>query len=162
MEYLKSKTKHISDSIKSAGQDFYKSTSITRPWLADFLNPSKFSKPYKREACRRISENLKYYLKNYIITELLIICLSIISQPLYFVIFSALAFFWYYFSSIEGLKLAGREVSQGLRSLLLGTFTMLLALYMAWELIISSLFFIFVFAMIHATYHELPPSTTSI
>ena len=64
------------DSLYNSINSLIQSASVTRPWFADFLNPSKFSKPYQKEAGRRIRENTKFFLSNYLITELVILILG--------------------------------------------------------------------------------------
>ncbi len=76
MERIKTKIKSVSDNLQSSIAEYQKSSFVMRPWLSDYLNPSKFSKPYKKEACRRVKENLKYFLKNYLLTEMILMSIG--------------------------------------------------------------------------------------
>ena len=42
------------DCVYNSMNAFIKSATINRPWFSEFLNPAKFSKPYKKEAGKRI------------------------------------------------------------------------------------------------------------
>ena len=61
------------DCVYNSMNAFIKSATINRPWFSEFLNPAKFSKPYKKEAGKRIWENADYFLANYLLTELIIL-----------------------------------------------------------------------------------------
>ena len=68
METIKSKVKAFGTYLSVKIQTIQANLTTSRPWLGDYLNPSKFSKPYKREACKRIKENSLYFLRNYLTT----------------------------------------------------------------------------------------------
>lgn len=75
MEKLKTFRKWVSENILFLSN--IKRNAIIRPWLSDFMNPSKFSKPYKKEALKKVKENIKYFLLNYILTGVFLLCFTL-------------------------------------------------------------------------------------
>ena len=76
MERVKTCLISQADKVSKSINATVKAASTMRPWLSDFVNPAKFSKPYKSEAGKRFRENIKHYLTNYLILELIIIGLG--------------------------------------------------------------------------------------
>lgn len=75
METIKTKAKACASSLSLRAQQIQSNLMTPRPWFSEYLNPNKFSKPYKREACRRIRENSLYYLRNHLVTFAMIFML---------------------------------------------------------------------------------------
>ena len=84
------------------------------------------------------------------------------SQPYYLIVACLLAFFWYYACAIKSLHIFGKDLSVNFRTILLGILTIIICLYFSWKLIAFTTIGMVIFFIIHATYHELPPTTTNI
>ncbi|KAH6808960.1 hypothetical protein C2S51_026743 [Perilla frutescens var. frutescens] len=73
------------------------SSSVLRPW-PQFLDLSALSLPISfSESTYRVTQNLRYFLPNYVVLTLAIFLLTLITRPLALIFFLVISAAWIYF-----------------------------------------------------------------
>ncbi|PIN08842.1 Prenylated rab acceptor 1 [Handroanthus impetiginosus] len=126
--------------------------SLLRPW-PQFLDLSALSLPISlSEATYRLTQNLRYFLPNYVVITLLIFLVTLVSRPLSLILFLCIFAAWIYlvFLRDEPLTILDYDIDQKIILGLLAVMTLVALLWTkVWLKLLISLIIGAVIVLIH-------------